>query len=162
MSRPPPFLRLLALFAVLLPARAEADEAKFWLRITGSIFVNFEGDCQLVDQRGFATTTRIIGSVPQTFAITAEAVDCQIQNSGVDGTLIAELGQNKVLVARASTGSSFGEVKVRSEGPWGDARATVSVPIVPNHRHFLPSMEQPGLPSPIVPPLSGQSVPPLH
>jgi hypothetical protein len=122
----PRLLLWLLLVSLLALSRAEADEAKFWLRLTGSTFVNFAGNCDLVDQRGFATTTRLIGSVPQSYAISAEAVNCQIQNSGVDGTLIAELGATNAVIARASTAASFGEVLVRSDGPWGNARAAVN------------------------------------
>ena len=156
-------LLLLALCAEPLLATAQADQRKFWLRITGSNFVHFEGECQLVDPRGFAMPTRLIGSVPQAFAIAAEAVACKIQNSGVDGTLVVELGQNDALIARGRTASSFGEIKVRSDGPWGNAGATVNViPLVPHGHNLPPSTQQPGLPPPIVPPLSGQTVPPLH
>ena len=161
MSYPRSLLWLL-LVSLLPLSRAEADEAKFWLRVTGSTFVNFAGNCDLVDQRGFATTTRLIGSVPQSYAISAEAVNCQIQNSGVDGTLIAELGAKNAVIARASTAASFGEVLVRSDGPWGNARAAVNViPLEPRFHHF-PSMQGSGLPPPLVPPLSGQTVPPLR
>ena len=158
----PRSLLWLLLLSLLPLSRAEADEATFWLRLTGSTFVNFAGNCVLVDQRGFATTTRLIGSVPQNYAISAEAVDCQIQNSGADGTLAAELGTRNSLIARASTAASFGEVLVRSSGPWGNARAAVNVIPVNPLQHQFPSMQGPGLPSPIVPPLSGQTVPPFH
>jgi hypothetical protein len=130
--------------------------------MTGSTFVNFVGNCDLVDQRGFTTTTRVIGSVPQTYAISAETVNCQIQNSGVDGTLIAELGARDAVIARARTGASFGEVLVRSNGPWGNARAAVNViPLGPQFHNF-PSTGGSGLPPPLVPPLSGQTVPPFR
>lgn len=156
-------LLLWLLLVNLLPlSRAEADDPKFWLRLTGSTFVNFAGDCDLVDQRGFETTTRVIGSIPQSYAIDAEAVNCHIQNSGVDGTLMAELGTKKAVIARASTGASFGEVLVRSDGPWGNARAAVNViPLEPQFHHF-PFRQGSGLPPPLVPPLSGQTVPPFR
>lgn len=146
----------------LAPADAAAD--RFRLIISGSTFVDFDGDCRLLDERGFEVWARLAGSVPQTYAITAEAVACQVEKTDLSGTLTVRLEQNGVTVARASTRASLGEVSVRSAGPWGAARATVKViPIFP--RHVIPPSRQPGLPPlnpPIVPPLRGQSVPPLR
>ena len=142
-----------------------AAEKDFRLLVTGSTFVDFAGDCRLVDRRGFEAWTRIVGSVPQAFAIYAEAVSCEIRNSDVTGTLTARLEKDGAVIARASTRASLGEVTVRSEGPWGGARATVNVvPIFPHH-HLPRPQHQPGLMPlnpPIVPPMRGQSVPPLR
>jgi hypothetical protein len=149
-------------WACVAPAEAAAD--RFRLVISGSTFVDFEGDCRLVDERGFEVWAQLAGSVPQTYAISAEAVACEVEKSDLSGTLTVRLEQNGATVARASTRTSLGEVSVRSAGPWGPARATVKVvPIFP--RHGIPRSRQPGLPPlnpPIVPPLSGQSVPPLR
>jgi hypothetical protein len=145
----------------LAPAEAAAD--RFRLVVSGGTFVDFEGDCRLVDDRGFEVWARLAGGVPQTYAISAEAVACEIEKSDLGGTLTVRLEQNGRTVARASTRASLGEVSVRSAGPWGPARATVKV--VPIFGHRIPPSRQPGLPSlnpPIVPPLSGQSVPPLR
>ena len=149
---------------MLLLAPAAAAIGPFRLSVTGSTFVDFEGHCRLVDQRGFEVSARLIGSVPQSYAISAEAVACEVRNTDLNGTLTVQLERNGVLVARASTRATFGEVEVRSAGPWGAARAAVKiVPILPGRR--MPQMRQPGLPPlslPIVPPFSGQIVPPLR
>ncbi len=164
MARPPLHLTIAgaALIALLLaPAKATAD--RFRLVVTGGTFVDFTGDCRLVDQRGFEAWTRLVGHVPQAYAITAEAVACKIDNSDLSGRLTVRLEHNGEVVARATTRASLARVKVRSAGPWGEARATVQVvPLL--LRRTDPPLRQPGLPSlnpPIVPPLSGQSVPPL-
>jgi hypothetical protein len=141
-----------------------ASETKFRLVVTGSTFVNFEGDCTLVDRRGFEVPSRIIGSVPQAYGIYAEAVSCEIRNSDVTGSLSARLERDGKVIARASTEASLGEVTVRSEGPWGGASASVEViPLLPHHR-LAPSRPSGVMPihPPIVPPLRGQSVPPLR
>ena len=152
-----------AMIAAAFPAFG-AGEKKFRLLVTGSTFVSFEGDCRLVDARGFEAWTKIVGSVPQAYGIYAEAVSCEIRNSDVSGVITARLERDGKMIARASTRASLGEVEVRSDGPWGGARATVEViPILPHHR--LPPSRRPGLmPSQptIVPPLRGQSVPPLR
>jgi len=166
-----PALACAALAALLLaPAEARAD--RFRLVVTGGTFVDFTGDCRLVDQRGFEAWVRLVGHVPQAYAITAEAVACEVQNTDLRGRLTVRLERNGALVARGSTRSGLGEVEVRSAGPWGEARATVKVlPLA--FRHAIPPSRQLGLlplrPSvvpplrpPIVPPLRGQSVPPLR
>ena len=165
---PVPQLRSLLVcvsFAWLWLAPADAAADRFRLIISGSTFVDFEGDCRLVDDRGFEVWARLAGSVPQTYAISAKAVACEVEKTDLsNATLTVRLEQNGTTVARASTRASLGEVSVRSAGPWGAARASVKViPIFP--RHGIPRSRQPGLPPlnpPIVPPLSGQSVPPLR
>ncbi|HXV24073.1 MAG TPA: hypothetical protein VED46_07430 [Alphaproteobacteria bacterium] len=153
-----------AIEAALCLAPAEASAEQFRLVVTGSTFVDFEGDCGLVDQRGFEHRARIIGSVPQSYAITAEAVTCEIRKVDLSGRLTVRLEQDGVELARGSTKASLGEVEVRSAGPWGPARATVKVvPLI--SKHGLRPPQQSGLPSlnpPIVPPLRGQIVPPLR
>ncbi len=159
--------RLTTLFACavlaaswLAPAGAAAE--RFRLIVTGSTFVDFEGECRLVDARGFEAPSRLIGSVPQAYAISAEAVDCELRKVDRSGTLTVRLKQDGTEIARGSTRSSHGQVDVRSVGPWGPARASVKVvPLLPNHA--LPPSRRPGLrPNPpIVPPLRGQSVPPF-
>jgi hypothetical protein len=161
--RIPALLICSALAAACVSAEARAD--RFRLTVSGSTFVDFEGDCRLVDERGFEAWARLAGAVPQSYAIFAEAVACEIRKTDLSGTLTVRLERNGTVVARGSTRSSLGEVSVRSAGPWGPARATVKVvPIFP--RHTLPPLSrQPGLPPlnpPIVPPLRGQSVPPLR
>ena len=164
MARPPfrPALACAALAALLLaPAEATAD--RFRLVVTGGTFVDFTGDCRLVDQRGFEVLARVVGHVPQAYAITAEAVACEVQNTDLTGRLTVRLERNGALVARGSTRSALGEVEVRSAGPWGEARATVKVLPLVLHR-VVPPSRQPGLlrlPPPIVPPLSVPIVPPL-
>ena len=164
MDRPRiPALLICAVLAVACVC-AEARADRFRLTVSGSTFVDFEGDCRLVDERGFEAWARLAGAVPQSYAIVAEAVACEIQKTDLSGTLTVRLERNGTVVARGSTRSSLGEVSVRSAGPWGPARATVKVvPLLP--RHTLPPSRQPGLPPlnpPIVPPLRGQSVPPLR
>ena len=155
-------LAVAALLAVGSPAGAAADS--FRLIVSGGTFVDFEGDCRLVDARGFEVEARLLGAVPQAYAIEAEAVACELRKIDLSGTLTVRLERHGTVVARASTRSSLGEVAVRSAGPWGPARAMVRVvPIFP--RHTIPPSRQPGLPPlapPIVPPLRGQSVPPLR
>lgn len=153
-----------AVLAAFLLAPAEAFADRFRLIITGGTFVDFTGDCRLVDQRGFEAWARLVGHVPQTYAVIAEAVACEVRNTDLSGTLTVRLERNGALVARASTRASLGKIEVRSVGPWGPARATVKV-IPLALRRSMPSSRQPGLlhlNPPIVPPLSGQSVPPFH
>ena len=150
------------LFGAGLMAPTEAVGDQFQLVISGGSFVDFEGDCRLVDERGFEVVARLAGSVPQAYAIAAEAVACDFRKEDNSGSLTAKLQRHGKVVARASTRASFAEVSVRSAGPWGPARATVKVP--PFLSHGTP-LRRPGLPplnAPIVPPLSGQSVPPLR
>lgn len=152
-----------AALAALLLAPIEATADRFRLVVTGGTFVDFKGDCRLVDQRGFEVLVRLVGHVPQGYAITAEAVACEVQNTDLTGRLTVRLERNGALVARGTTRSGLGEVEVRSAGPWGEARATVKVlPLV--FRDTTPPSRQLGLlplNPPIVPSLSGQSVPPL-
>ncbi|MCI0430352.1 MAG: hypothetical protein L0210_07410 [Rhodospirillales bacterium] len=152
-----------AALGALLLAPADATAERFRLVVTGGTFVDFKGDCRLVDQRGFEVLVRLVGHVPQGYAITAEAVACEVQNSDLTGRLTVRLERNGALVARGTTRSGLGEVEVRSAGPWGEARATVKVlPLV--FRDTTPPSRQPGLPSlnpPIVPPLSARGLPPL-
>jgi hypothetical protein len=150
--------------AALCGAPGAAEAEQFRLTVSGGSFVDFEGDCRLVDQSGFEAVAGLAGSVPQSYAIFAEAVACRLHKSDRGGIFTVSLHGNGKLIARASTRAALGIVSVRSEGPWGHARATVSVPPVFESR--LPSFPRsPGLPPlnpPIVPPLRGQSVPPLR
>jgi hypothetical protein len=145
----------------LAPAEAAADQ--FRLTVSGSTFVDFDGECRLVADRGFETRVEIAGSVPRSYAVFAAAVSCDIRKLDVSGTLAVRLARKGAVVARASTRASVGEVSVRSAGPWGPARATVkTVPLLPRHVLPAPRSVLPPLRTPIVPPLSGQSVPPLR
>jgi hypothetical protein len=150
--------------ATLYGAPGAAGAEQFRLTISGGTFVDFEGDCRLVDQSGFEALAGLAGSVPQSYAIYAEAVACKLHKSDRSGTFTVSLHEDGKLVARASTRAALAIVSVRSAGPWGAARATISVP--PVFQSQLPTLPRgPGLPPlnpPIVPPLRGQSVPPLR
>jgi hypothetical protein len=155
----------LAVSVAALLMRPDAAEAlEFRLSVEGSAFVTFDGDCKLIDGRGSEHTALLTGMVPQAYAIQAEAVACAFRKNDVNGELTVNLLRDGALLAHASTRTSFGEVAVRSQGPWGAERATVTlVPIIPFHR-FPPSQRSvlPPLGVPIVPPLRGQVVPPLR
>jgi hypothetical protein len=162
----PPLRRLLAcaVVAILWAAPAAAHADRFKLTISGGTFVDFEGECRLVDRSGFEASASLAGSVPQSYAVFAEAVACKLQKSDLSGAITVTLHEDGKLIARASTRAALGIVSVRSAGPWGPARATISVP--PVFQSQLPMLPRaPGLRPlnpPIVPPLRGQSVPPLR
>jgi hypothetical protein len=153
-----------AVIAILCGTAAAAEADQFRLTVSGGTFVDFEGDCRLVDESGFEALASLAGSVPQSYAIFAEAVACKLRKSDRGGTFTVTLHEQGKLIARASTRAALGIISVRSAGPWGPSRATVSVP--PVFQSQLPMLPRsPGLRPlnpPIVPPLRGQSVPPLR
>ena len=148
----------------LLPLRPLAAAEGYRLVVSGSPHLPFTADCRLVDARGFESWANLRDLVPQTYLLPAAAVACEIRKEGWDGLLRVRLENSAGSVAEAATHARFGEVAVRGEGPWGPRQATVTVepllrgPDIPSpHR---PALRAPSIP--IVPPLKGQTVPPLR
>jgi hypothetical protein len=152
------------LIAATLSTRPHAAGAEFRLLVTGSHLLAFAGDCLLIDAGGFEVWAELNGAVPQAYLLPAEAAACEIRNEDRDGVLTVRLEGEDETLAEASTRAGFGEVSVRSDGPWGPRSATVTVhPGFPIPGFPLPHGHGLSFPrSPIVPPLRGQTVPPLR
>jgi hypothetical protein len=149
--------------AAAIPLRPVAAAEGFQLMVTGTANLAFTASCNIIDERGHEHWAgNLDGAVPQAFVLLGVAVACEVRKEDRRGLLWVRLDNQLGTVAEAGTSARFGEVAVRSQGPWGPRQATVTTE--PLHPGFpQPNLPGLGAPSPpIVPPLKGQTVPPLR
>jgi hypothetical protein len=130
----------------------------FLIDVSGTPALSFRALCRIVTPNGETIQRELEGWVPKQYRVGAQAVSCVIQKRDAQGRLRARLYLDDRALAVASTRASFNWVRVRSDGPWGQAGGIVGdlgiIGEVPN----FPKEESP---RPLVPPLSGNPVPPL-
>jgi hypothetical protein len=133
-----------------------AARARFDLTIAGSPGLAYAGECRIVAEDGSAAERDLRGLVPARHRFAGAALRCLLRKRDAFGRLIVALRRDGRPVARVETAAPYNYVRVRSDGPWGEARAirgAVAVPqVVPSTR---PVPTVPPLRGPIVPPLSG-------
>lgn len=131
-----------------------AAPPRFDLTIEGTPGLGYSGDCRIV--AGGGTVERSLrGLVPGRYRVDAQGLSCVVRKRDAFGRLIVTLYRDGRAIVGAETAAPFNHVRVRSDGPWGKARASRGAIAVPR---FTPP-EQPG---PLVPPLRGPVVPPLR
>ncbi len=128
----------------------------FILDVSGSPAMAIRVDCQLVTPAGERGHIEFVSLTPESFTVDGEALSCIVQKRDARGRL-------KVVAARAETAAPFNYVRVRSDGPWGEAKGTrgaVAIPLL--RRKSARGSTVPSLSSPTIPPLRGTAVPPLR
>ena len=151
-------LRSIALAASVAALAIAEARAEYRLDVSGSPLVEFRADCELVDDVGARYRSRLAGRTPQAYSITAAAVACDVRKFDSVGRLEVVLSSDGAFIAKSATQAPYGEVGVRSAGPWGRPRATIDlIRIVPVRRGM-----RPGGSVVVVPPFSGTIVPPMR
>jgi len=100
--------------------RSSAQEgAELFLEVVGTQEIRVQVRCRIV-QPGKDDFIDVIDETPLQLDVSGPAADCTVRNLGASGTIDAVLrtaaGQ---FIARASTYTAHGAVRVRTNGPWG-------------------------------------------
>ena len=120
-------------------------------------------DCQSVTPAGKRGHIEFESPTPKSFTVDGEALSCIVQKRDARGRLKVALLRDSSLIASAETAAPFNYVRVRSDGPWGEAKGTRgAVPIPLLRRKSARQSTVPSLSSPTIPPLRGTAVPPLR
>ena len=167
---------IIACGGMVLAALAGAGSAlasEFLLNISGSPAMQYRGECRVQSAEGHIRTIEIQGFVPQRYAFEDPAVSCTVQKWDARGRLRVALIQGRRIIARRETAAAYNWVRVRSDGPWGEARSQrgdqgvrphAFVPLVPAHPvhpvhppaaspPVLEIRPSPGLRRPLIPPM---------
>ena len=94
----------------------------FILELTGRVGLEIKGSCQILQDGARPDAVTFAGYLPAQYRIEASAVSCKIRKRDIAGRLTAELSQGPDFSVRATTSVPFNRVRVRSDGPWGQAR----------------------------------------
>ncbi len=135
----------------------------FILDVSGSPAMEIRVDCQLVTPAGKRGHIEFESLTPESLTVDGEALSCIVQKRDNRGRLKVALLRDSSLIARAETAAPFNNVRVRSDGPWGEAKGTrgaVAIPLL--RRKSARGSTVPSLSSPTIPPLRGTAVPPLR
>jgi hypothetical protein len=145
------------------PEFKPADEDRFLLAVDGTPALAFKGRCRIVTADGKRRHRSFDGWAPKRFAIVAPFVSCHVHKHDARGRLRVVLSLDDTVIALAETAGFFGGVRVRSDGPWGEADARVDLPRLPLAHRAIPGPTAPGLsmPESMVPPFSASPVPPF-
>lgn len=139
-------------------AAEEPAPPPFVLAVTGSPALRFSVRCRQVGSSGRERSVTAEGSVPQTFRFAGRAVSCLVSKDDARGRLQVRLTHAGTTIAARETAAAYNYVRVRSDGPWGDAGSLRgAIPQV----QFLPELRGGGR-GETVPPLRGPIVPPLR
>jgi hypothetical protein len=113
---------LAALIIAAATTAAEAGERRnFLVKLEGS-FAEFVMYCKTLD-RGSTQTVQYNDLLPNSYRITAEAVSCTVALPDRNGQISGKLYENGRLIADADEKATRPILKLRSGGPWGQAKA---------------------------------------
>jgi hypothetical protein len=148
--------------SVAAPEPAE-PEPTFWIYVDGTPALKFRAECRLVVTADPASRRHeVTDLVPAALGFDADAVSCTVRKLDNFGDLIVTLTNGQgIVIAALDTSALFGSVRVRSDGPWGVARArrgssrVIVVRDFPEPELGIPKMGTP------VPSFTGSPVPPL-
>ncbi len=113
----------LAALVISLSSGHSAAEI-FLLEVSGSPAIEFRANCKLINGDQDIERAELNGSIPETYEIDAEAASCKIQKLDDIGRLTVTLSADDEIIASKSTAAPFNWIRVRSDGPWGRAKAT--------------------------------------
>lgn len=117
----------LLLAGAAMPAEA-GERQNFLVKLEGT-FAEFVMYCRVVDGK----TTRTVQYhefMPNSYRIAAEAVYCTVAIPDRSGQISGKLYKNGKLIADADEKATRPIVKLRSGGPWGQAKGTrASAPV---------------------------------
>jgi hypothetical protein len=138
------------------PEEATASSAEtphILMEVAGTPAMSFIGNCRLSDEAGNIEKIKLEGLVTQSFSFGAVAVSCTVQKWESWGRLEVAMWRGGELIVANETSGPFNFVRVRTDGPWGDAgssRGSAGIPVIRRDRN-------PG----VVPPLSVPTIPSL-
>jgi hypothetical protein len=138
-----------------IPAEATASSTqapRVLMEVAGSPALSFIGNCRLSDGAGNIEKRKIKGLVTKRFSFGAEAVSCTVQKWQSRGRLEVALWRGGELIVANETSGPFNFVRVRTDGPWGEARSSrggVGVPVIRGgaDRGVVPPLSVPTIPS---------------
>jgi hypothetical protein len=136
----------------------DAGNTDFLIDISGSPALSFRGDCRIITLAGETVRRELRNWVPKQYRIAAEAVSCLFQKRDLRGRLRVRLLFDRETLAAAETRAAFNWVRVRSDGPWGQAGGIVGDLGITGEVPGFPKEESPRS---LIPPLLGNPVPPL-
>ena len=137
---------------------------RFQLAVSGSPAMAVRAECIVITEMGERKRVKAETVTPLTYAIGAQALSCLIQKRDAMGRLKVALLHAGQFIASVDTAAPYNYVRVRSDGPWGKARAFRGSVPTPLWQHGLLKQRRPTVPplsGPIVPPLRGKAVSPL-
>jgi len=112
---------LVALILAGTAAVAQAGERRnFLVKLEGS-FAEFVMYCKTVDG-GSTRTVQYNDLLPNSYRIAAEAVSCTVALPDRNGQISGKLYENGRLIADADEKATRPILKLRSGGPWGQAK----------------------------------------
>lgn len=122
------------------------------MEVAGTPAMSFIGNCRLSDGSGNIEKTKIEGLVTQAFSFGAVAVSCTVQKWQSRGRLEVTLWRGGELIVANETSGPFNFVRVRTDGPWGEARSSrggVGIPVFRGDadRGVVPPLSVPTIPS---------------
>jgi hypothetical protein len=122
------------------------------MEVAGTPALSFIGNCRLSDGAGNIERRKIKGLVTKRFSFGAEAVSCTVQKWQSRGRLEVAMWWGDELIAANETSGPFNFVRVRTDGPWGEARSSrggVGVPVFRGNadRGVVPPLSVPTIPS---------------
>ena len=101
----------------------EPEIPPFLMEITGTPAVEIKGTCTLLGPPGAERTVRLASLIPKSYRLKAAAVDCRIRKNDFRGRMRIRLYQGDALLAGRVINGPFNQIWIRSDGPWGPARA---------------------------------------
>ena len=93
------------------------------MEITGTPAVEVKGTCTVVGPRGDGRLVDLASLIPKSYSFKAVAVDCRIRKNDFFGRMRIRLTRAGELLAGKEINGPFNQIWIRSDGPWGAARA---------------------------------------
>ncbi len=93
------------------------------MEITGTPTVDIKGTCTVVGPGGEGRVVDLVSQIPKSYSFEAVAVDCRIRKNDFFGRMRIRLSRAGELLAGKQINGPFNQIWIRSDGPWGPARA---------------------------------------
>ncbi len=103
----------------------------YLLAIGGTPAVQYRGTCILVGADGSERTVPISGSIPYSYRLVSETASCWVRKWDYFGRMTTRLSRGERVLAELTTSGPFNLIWIRSDGPWGPARALLRGGLVP-------------------------------
>jgi len=97
----------------------------FLMEVTGTPTVQITGVCTLLAPPDVERTVAIDSLIPKSYRFKAAAVDCRIRKNDFIGRMRIRLYWDDILLAGRTINGPYNQIWIRSDGPWGPARAVL-------------------------------------
>ncbi len=114
--------------------RSEPEIPPLLMEITGTPAVDIKGRCTVVGPRGDGRVVDLASRIPKSYSFKAVAVDCRIRKNDFFGRMRIRLTRAGELLAGKQINGPFNQIWIRSDGPWGPARAILRGGLVVRER----------------------------